>query len=366
MMVATAPYHSDGDLEGWSFLDLGPEGPHTNLKRAFQVNRDSCLSSADGTRKYCFPWQRCGSKQWRCKKKKDPCPHLGWENYVPAPFFPCFRAPNPHLTQIQPPSASSLHLSPVSPQHRPPALFHPSTFCKPQASGEPRKFGEEAMRRTGNHPMQDKPWDAPRTPVLCLQPYQAIPVSAATPRKTVSCKPPGQMPAPFPLKARLGMRIFSKGRRQASYRDSLSSILKKILLSLCTYPRKVATSVLQTQDQDERKKALTRLFTSAGFLELINEPSWYPATGIDGRGFPACYTWATGEGEFRYMITLLPTSLSQKRGKRKATRSHTSTTGSPSIISSPCQEQWKGTIPAGWYLGLTPRSRVLEHPVPHL
>lgn len=152
----------------------------------------------------------------------------------------------------QPPSASYPHLSPVSPQHRPPALFHPST-CKPQASGEPREFGEEAMRRTGNHPMQGKPWDAPRTPVLCLQPYQAIPISAATPRKTVSCKPPGQVPAPFPLKARLRMRIFSKGRRQASYRDSLSSILKKILLYLCTCPRKVATSVLQTQDQAERK-----------------------------------------------------------------------------------------------------------------
>ena len=66
------------DLEGWSPVDLGLEGPHMNLKKksASQVKRGPYLSSADGTLKYCFPWQRCGSKQLRCKEG-DLYPHLG-------------------------------------------------------------------------------------------------------------------------------------------------------------------------------------------------------------------------------------------------------------------------------------------------
>lgn len=48
-----------------------------------------------------------------------------------------------------------------------------------------------------------------------------------------------------------------------------------------------------TQDQAQGK-TLIHLFTSTGFLELINELNWYPATGIndDDKGFPECYTSA--------------------------------------------------------------------------
>lgn len=54
-----------------------------------------------------------------------------------------------------------------------------------------------------------------------------------------------------------------------------------------------------TQDQAQGK-TLIHLFTSTGFLELINELNWYPATGIndDDKGFPECYTSAWGGHEF--------------------------------------------------------------------
>lgn len=144
----------------------------------------------------------------RAAKKEIPIPTLA-ERTVPQPLSlhasePQIPTPPKYMDGHQPPSASYLRLSPVSSKHKhsPPFLFHPSTFCKPQASRDPGEFGEGAMRRTWEH---GDHWDALGTPELCLQPHPAVPICAATLRKTVFCKPPGQVPAPFPLKARSGM-----------------------------------------------------------------------------------------------------------------------------------------------------------------
>lgn len=135
-----------------------------------------------------------------------------WLRTVPQPLSshasePQIPTPPKYMDGHQPPSASYLRLSPVSLKHKlpPPTFFHLSTFCEPQASGEPREFEEGGTRRTWEHPMRDEHWDAPRTPAHCLQPHRAAPICAATSRKSDFCKPPGQVPAPFLLKARSGM-----------------------------------------------------------------------------------------------------------------------------------------------------------------
>lgn len=199
------------DLEDWFPVDLGPEGATHESKR------EECISSQQGL----LPLTCRGdteilvslAEMWfqaTDMQRRRPLSPPWLRQLCPSPFLPMLQSPQslPKYTDgHQPPSASYRCLTPVSPKHKlpPPAFFHPSTLCRPWASGEPREFEEGATRRTQEHPMHGECRDELRTPVLYLQPHRAFPICAATLRKRVFCKPPGQVPAPFPLKARSRM-----------------------------------------------------------------------------------------------------------------------------------------------------------------
>lgn len=152
-----------------------------------------------------------------------------------------------------------LTLSQISLKHK---HHRPGSFSSQQTPGEQRTQGIWGRSHEKNSGASCEWWtlgcdgDPWALSAATFELFQSV----LRHRAGLSCKPPGQVPAPFPLKACLGMGIFSKGRRQAGFRDSLSSILRKILLSLCTSPRKVETRIPQA-----RSKALSHLFTSTGF-----------------------------------------------------------------------------------------------------
>lgn len=128
-----------------------------NLKRrsASQVKRDSCLSSADGTLKYCFPWQRRGSKQLRCNRG-DPCPRLGQE-LCPSPFLPVLQSPkcpphpniwmdiNPHQQVMY--ALGRFHSSTTIPLL---PFFTPAPSANPRQAESPGDLGKEPREEHGS------------------------------------------------------------------------------------------------------------------------------------------------------------------------------------------------------------------------